>query len=597
MSDSTRPAAPTQTGQQPEGRALREAAETRRLPLLDDAATAGAQRKQVAQLRRALKLADEDTKQALALALKALALDENFAQAQHLAGLLYDKTGQVSRALEHYERAWRLNPEDAEIYQNLGLAAWKLDMLEAAERFFRISLQKEPGRQDAIINLTGVLRDQGRFDDAIEIVRQAIFADQRNPSLWNTLGTVLLEAGDPFQAETFYREALAIQPDLARAWHNLGFALDLQGNSAGAVDAYDRALSDKTLAPDDKAQMRHGRAFSLLACGRLTEGWDEYDIRTQPAYSGATVFAIPAPRWNRDPAALKGKRVLLAGEQGLGDEVLFMNAGADLLRAIGEDGKLLIACTDRLVPLIARAFPQAIVGPHHTFEAEARKFRTAPWIDGAGGCDLWAPMADAVCVFRRSVADFPDTPAFLPADPERVAKMRGHLEALGPGLKVGVIWKSMLMTASRAKYFSPFAQWAPVLKTPGAVFVNLQYGEVTAELAQATRELGITIHEIPGLNVRNDLDGVAALGAALDVSIGPATASTNLTAAAGGETWMLGYRNHWTSLGVEGRLPFYPSVRMICPSGWNRWGEAMAEAAALLAARIEATGSRDIQAA
>src|SRR5690606_24394460 len=98
------------------------------------------------------------------------------------------------------------------IYQNMGLAAWKLNMLEAAEKFFRISQQMEPGRLDTVINLTGILRDQGRFEDAIEIVRQAIFLDQRNPSLWNTLGTVLLESGDPFQAETFYREALSIEP-------------------------------------------------------------------------------------------------------------------------------------------------------------------------------------------------------------------------------------------------------------------------------------------------------------------------------------------------------------------------------------------------
>jgi tetratricopeptide (TPR) repeat protein len=436
---------------------------------------------------------------------------------------------------------------------------------------------------DGAINLAGALRDQGKFGDAIEILRQAIFADQRNAPLWNTLGSVLLESGDPFQAETFYREALSVDPGFARAWHNLAYALDMQGDMEGALAAYDRALA-LPVSAEDAAQMRHGRSFSLLAAGRLEDGWDEYEIRMKPALSQATVFVIAAQRWDRDPAALAGKRVLLVGEQGLGDEILFMNAAADMERAIGADGHLMIACTRRLIPLMARAFPRATVGAHNTFEAEARKFRTAPWLEKMGGADLWAPMGDTICAFRRRLEDFPETRAFLPADPARVAEMRAALEALGPGMKVGVVWRSMLMTASRAKYFSPFAQWAPVLKTPGVQFVNLQYGDVSAELARAKAELGVTIHEIPGLNVKDDLDGVAALGAALDVSIGPSTASTNLTACAGGETWIVGYRTQWTSLGTD-RLPFYPGVRMFCPPGWNRWDEAMAEIGGALAER------------
>lgn len=569
----------------PQPRELRDAAETRRAPLLDDAAV-GVRRKQIALLKRALKQADDDPKAALDLAKKALAMDETLPQAHHIAGLLYDRTGQISRALNHYETAWKLNPHDAEIYQNMGLAAWKLNMLEAAEKFFRISQQMEPGRLDTVINLTGILRDQGRFEDAIEIVRQAIFLDQRNPSLWNTLGTVLLESGDPFQAETFYREALSIEPKMARAWHNLAYALDMQGDVQGALAAYEHALANPANA-EDLAMIRHGYSFTLLSAGRLEEGWDEHDIRTHPTYKESTVFLIPAPRWDRDPESVRGKRVLLVGEQGLGDEVLYMNAARDLREAIGPDGHLMIACERRLVTLFARAIPDATVGAHHTFEAEARQIRTVPWADKYGGCDLWTPIVDPVCAFRRSLDAFPDVRAFLPADPARVEEMRTKLAALGPGLKVGVIWKSMLMTAARAKYFSPFAQWAPLLKTPGVVFVNMQYGDVAAELAQAKAELGVTIHEIPGLDVKDDLEGVAALGACLDITIGPATASLNLAAAAGGETWMLGYRNQWTTFGTD-YMPFYPSVRMACPPGWNRWDELMQALAGDLAQRASA---------
>lgn len=568
-----------------EGKTLRDAIVRQRVPALDDGAS-GIRRKQTALLRRAMKSVDDNPKKALEIAHKALELDTGFAQANHIVGLLHDRQGLLSRALEYYEAAWRLDPEDVEIYQNLGLAAWRLDMLEGAEKFFRIGRSKQPGRVEDAVNLAGVLRDQAKFDDAIEVLRQGIYLNQSEELLWNALGTVLMESGDPAQAETFYREALSLNPQSARVHHNLAYALDIQGDLESALDLYEKAIALRH-NPHDAAQSEYGRSFAKLAVGDLEQGWDGYDVRMQPAYNNATIFVVAAPRWDRKPDSVAGKRVLLIGEQGLGDEVLFMNAARDLERAIGPDGQMLIACEKRLVPLIGRAFPDAIVGPHVTFSAEARKFRTVPWLDQQGGADMWTPAADPVCVWRRSVESFPDETGFLKPDPARVQAMRAQLAALGPGLKVGVVWKSMLMTPSRAKYFSPFSQWAPVLRTPGVTFVNLQYGEVDAELARARDEYGVEIHQLDGLNVKDDLDGVAALGAVLDLSIGPMTASTNLAAAAGGDVWILAYQRHWPGLGT-GRMPWYPQARTISPDGWGKWDTAMKTVAAELGARAAA---------
>ena len=43
----------------------------------------------------------------------------------------------------------------------------------------------------------------------------------------------------------------------------------------------------------------------------------------------------------------------------------------------------------------------------------------------------------------------------------------------------------MMLGAKRAKYFSPIDHWGPVLQTPGVTFVNLQYGDCSAEIARA----------------------------------------------------------------------------------------------------------------
>lgn len=574
----------TQTAAPAEPRILKDAAEPGRLPEIESRAGNAAERKMLTALKQALKIAEVQPERAARMALKAAEMAPNNATARNAAGVLLERTGRLSAALEQYEASWRLDPDGPDIYLNLGLAAWKLDMLEGAERFFRIHLSKNPERVDGAINLAGVLRDKGDYADAIEILRRAIYTAEDNTELWNSLGTVLLESGDPEQAETFYRESLRLDEGFARGWHNLAFSLDLRGRLDEALQAFDTAL-ESPASKTDEMEMRHGRALSLLASGDLQSGWDEYDVRLDPDYREATVFKIGAPRWRGEAGELAGKRVLLVGEQGLGDEVLFMNACAELIEAVGLEGQVLIACEPRLVSLFARSFPQAKIGPHITKQLEGRKFRFVAWLEREGGADLWLPMGDMAGLFRRSLDAFPDH-AFLTPDPERVAAFKAQLDAMGDGPKLGLVWKSMLMAGKRAKYFSPFEQWRPVLQTPGAVFVNLQYGDTDAELARAQKDYGVEIHQIEGLDLKNDLEGVAALGAALDLAMGPMNASTNLAAAAGGEVWFLAYKSHWPLLG-SGALPWYAGSRAFSPEEWGDWTGAMNRMAGALGERMK----------
>ena len=119
--------------------------------------------------------------------------------------------------------------------------------------------------------------------------------------------------------------------------------------------------------------------------------------------------------------------------------------------------------------------------------------RTVPFARERGDIvDLWAPMGSLLRRWRRSLDAFPDRRAFLQADPARVGAWREQLAGLGGQPKVGVLWKSLKQDVSRQKWFSAFHQWRPVLETPGVTFVNLQYGDCEAEIAQAEAQ-GLSI--------------------------------------------------------------------------------------------------------
>jgi hypothetical protein len=198
--------------------------------------------------------------------------------------------------------------------------------------------------------------------------------------------------------------------------------------------------------------------------------------------------------------------------------------------------------------------------------------------------DLWAPIASLLPRFRPSVESFPDRPAYLAADPDRVAHWKRVLETEAPaGLKVGILWKSLKLDGARLRYFSPFEAWKAVLETPGVTFVDLQYGDTAAETEFARERFGVNLWRPPGLNLKDELDDVAALTCALDLVLGPANATSNIAAACGASVWLISTPGAWPKLGTD-RYPWYPTMRVFTPPGSRRWDAVMDEIAGELTA-------------
>jgi tetratricopeptide (TPR) repeat protein len=513
----------------------------------------------------------DDWKSGADWAISALTIDERNGYAWWLLAISREKAGDAKNAVVCYESALQLLPDHGEIANDLGRLAFQLGEKAVAAKLFRHFLDRYPGHPEGVNNLSCALRDLAQTDEAIELLRATLEARPGEALLWNTLGTIMNERGDIERASLFYEEALRLDPQFAKARYNLSSAKLAGGDPTGAVADCDAALA---LAPpaSEAAMMRLARSSMLLASGRIGEGWDEYEARLDPLYADVTHFLVGAPRWTPD-SEVRGKTLLVIGEQGLGDEVLFANVLPDLVTALGPDGKLIIAVERRQVDLFQRAFPEAEIGAHATFTTEGRVVRVLPFLKDRSDVDLWAPMGSLLRRWRRTLDAFPDRRAYLKADPVKVEAWRETLSELGDRPKVGVLWKSLKQDASRRKWFSAFDQWRPVLATPDVAFVNLQYGDCEAELESAAAQ-GISIWRPPGIDLKADLDGVAALASALDLVIGPANASSNIAAACGVPTWLISAPAPWTRLGTD-RYPWYPSARAFIAAGLNAWDPVM----------------------
>ncbi|HXL99866.1 MAG TPA: tetratricopeptide repeat protein [Rhizomicrobium sp.] len=534
-------------------------------------------------LRRALKVWRRgDIARASQLALAATTADAGNAQAYHVLAMALERMGHMHKALVTYERAFALDPGDPDLLLNLGLTAWNMKMVDAAARMFRLFIAARPDSPLGYNNLGSVQCDQGDSAIAIETLRAAIYRMPEQAILWNSLATVLADDGRAEESVVFYREAIKLDPAFARPWHNLGFAYTHLGRLDEALAAYDQALSLAT-DPTEIIEGTHSRSVCLIGMGRLEQGFRDYEIRNSPRFRAYVQHVVKAPLWAGEP--LDGKRILAIGEQGLGDEFMFANILPDLARAVGPTGKLQIAVDPRLVPLFTRSFPQAEVGAYEDrrlIDRDGnRELRFIPWAVKDSEPDFFAPMGSALAHFRSHVEDFPRQ-AFLVPDAARKAEFAERLKTLGPGPYVGICWRSMMLAAKRSKYYSVLDMWGPILKVPGVTFVNVQYGDCREELDRACARHDVTVHTIEGLDLKDDIDGAAALSSALDLVISAPTAAAATAASVGTPVWFLTAGRTWPQLGTD-EFPWYRATRVFSPEKFADWTALMQQVAGALA--------------
>ncbi|MFV3076203.1 tetratricopeptide repeat protein [Niveispirillum fermenti] len=456
--------------------------------------------------------------------------------AGHLLGLALWQSGQQEEGLRRVMAAAAAAPGAAAIQNNLGGMLMALREFRPAERAFRAALAARPELVDAQSNLAAVLLELNRPAEAEEAARKALAAAPGRADAWSNRGVALLELGRFAEAEKCQRKALSLDPKLAVAHANLGTLLRRAGKDGQAVDSFRRAVA----LDGDQPVARFNLSLDHLAVGRLAEGWADYELRFRARQRQAK-RNLDIPFWQGE--MLAGRHLLVWPEQGLGDEILFASVLPDL---DGIDGPVSVECDARLVPLFARSFP-------HLRVAAA---------GGVASADLQIAVGSLPGLARPVLSRFTGRP-WLTADPARAASWRQTLAGAGPAaLTVGFCWRSGLKSAERQGLYPSLADFAPLFALPGIRWVPLQYDldepGTAAELSAGLPD-GIDLYR-PPLDLRDDLDGVAALMAGLDLVVSAATAVAELAGALGVPVWRIGADDDWTRLGAAVR-PWYGSTR------------------------------------
>lgn len=515
-----------------------------------------------------------DAAAAIALLEKAVAGKPDSAEAFNHYGCALLLGAHAENAAAAFQRACSLNGNHAEAHFNLGAILQGLQRPEEARPALEQAVALAPDQVAWRIKLSETLIDLGDLEMAADQLDIAAAANSHPLEVFFQRSRVRELAGQGTLAIRDLRRCAIIHPMGYQALNNLSRACMTALDAPRAAQVMTWAA---TLAPDNPA-VRYNLANCLLAAGDLERGWREYRWRHLKDEVRINRIGLPE-EW--DGTKLGGGALLIYQEQGIGDEMRFASCLGDISKMT--DAPCLVECDGRLAPLFQRSYPDL-----RFIEKLPRDGGPPTSVDFQDlvrheGLTAHCAIGELPRLTRQSIDAFPKTASYLTPSPKARADWRRKLNQVGPGLKLGFLWRTGLASKIYAHYFFDILDFRDVFALPGIRPVNLQYDDCEADLRRAERELGVEIHRPEGIDLRDDLDDLAALIAELDVVVGPMTSVLAMAGAVGTRSIGMNLGLDWTSLGTN-RQPWTPSMTVVYKGSSRLWRDAMRDVAALIAA-------------
>ena len=198
-------------------------------------------------------------------------------------GLTFQEKGKYEEAIEHYNEATRINPQDATAYNNRGVAKGELGRPEEAIADCNEAIRINPQYALPYNNRGTAKLALGWHHDAIADCDRAIHINPQYADAYYNRGTAKVALGRQEEAITDHNEAIRINPQHAAAYTNRGTAKDALGRHHEAIVDYDQAIR---LNPQ-YAVVYYNRGNAKVALGRHEEAIADYDqaIRLNPQFA------------------------------------------------------------------------------------------------------------------------------------------------------------------------------------------------------------------------------------------------------------------------------------------------------------------------
>lgn len=404
-------------------------------------------------------------------------------------------------------------------------------------------LLKDPNDAQALCMVSDIMKKTAKLPIAYALAKRASEIRPERSETWNSLGHAAQLLWRLDEAEASYKKAAqraSTKDQRALYSNNLG-SVYLDDGEFTKAEAPCRA----SIEIKDDANAKHNLGLSLLAQRKWKEAWPFYSASIGSTRRLKVKYMNPEePIWDGS----KDKKIVVYGEQGLGDEIC---AASMLPDAIRDSKKVIIDCDHRLEHLFRRSFPEAkVYGTRWAKREDGIK-----WDAKDRNVDASTAGFELGKFYRNSDEDFPGTPYLTPC-PDRVAMWKA-LFATKKKPVIGIAWSGGTWHNAALHRQLPLDQWGPIFNAVDAHWVSLQYKDASKEI------VGTPVTQYPYATLTKDYDDTAALVAACDLVIGVQTSVFHLAGALGIPAWVMVPKvSQWRYGENYTDVPWYKSMKL-----------------------------------
>lgn len=488
---------------------------------------------------------------ALALGGDTASLHRNLADVLKLAG-------RVAEARTHYLKALDLDPALHHAARRLAAICVEEGQLEEAAQYWRYAWERGGARAEDGIEWLKTLSRLGRTEefDALLARMRAQFAADADVLAQLALALNRIDRHDA--ALDVVEQGLAVDPGNAALHHYATYACHMTGDHAGM---HRHSVEAARLKPDD-VHLQFNLAVALLRDGEYEAGWKQYRWHERLP-ENSTLVRPNFPEWHGEPVA--GRRFLLIGEQGLGDQIQSLRY-ADWLHRHG-------AIVDVWVDAALGEVAGLASGVRHAFTKMPR-----------GPYDVWCRMFRAPEHMKLSLDMLPLAASYLRAPPEaagqwreRILNVKGAQRAqveTPRKRRVGLVWAGNPGYELDRYRSTTLQTLQPLLARSDVSWFSLQKGGADDALDALPRDVDMTAL---GGQITSFVDTLAIVQT-LDLVITVDTSVAHLAGAAGVPVWiLLSACTDWRWLTERTDSPWYPSARLFRQRELGQWPAVVEE--------------------
>lgn len=487
-----------------------------------------------------ISLRIDDNEKALDYFIKSINLFDSQSDIHYNLGILYEQKLMYKEAIFHMNKSIEINPTDKDVLFNKANILETIGLLKEAQEVLKKLIQMDYSLD--VLNLFGlVMQGLNEYKKSINYFHEALKIEKDNIKVLNNLSVVWRKWGDYDKSEFYLKEALkhAIEKNeyLALTYNNYGVFYEDLGNLPKAI-----SFLEKSQHIEKNSSNKMNTGVCQLKSLDFEKGWTNYEARWDILSFKKKMIRTKKNLWSGEITDC----ILIWGEQGIGDEILYSSMLQDALKACN---KVYYAClSKKIIKLMKNSFKNINI-------------LDMDEITNDDFFDFHIPVGNLGKFFRKNQSDFPLHNKYLFSDPQRKLEIKSKLRKK----TIGISWRS---NASDKKSIQ--LENFHSLINKDFDLVNIQY-QTTIKEKKMLDEMNVLDLDY---DLYNDIDNLAALIDCCDYIVTTSNINARIAGALGKKTFLLSSSgvkqfHYWVSPTINSL--WYPSIEIVKQDKKDAW--------------------------